>query len=92
MDINQMFIAMQKAYYGAFVYGFEEKFNFSYKMHPITFKKLIEEARKVSNLKFETNLDFKFMGIKIEQDPSMPDNIFILSGLPKIENCETGNI
>lgn len=83
-----MFIGMQKAYYSACVYGNEKSSSLSYKMHPITFKNLIEEARKVSNINFETTLDFKFMGIKIEQDPYMPDNIFILSGLPKIEYNE----
>lgn len=88
MDFDQMFLGMQKAYCSACVYGYEKKSNLSYKMHPITFKKLIEEAKRVSNLNFEADLDFKFMGIKIEQDPYMPDNIFILSGLPKIEYNE----
>lgn len=83
IEVNNMFMSMQKAYnMSPCLYG--GKKGFKYRMSNFTFNLLIEECKKITTANL--NNVTEFMGVPIELDNAMPDNIFHLYDNNKIEN------
>lgn len=78
-----MFISMQKAYYMSPCWNGTKR-GFKYRMSNFTFNKLIDESKKMTTANL--NNVREFLGVPIELDDKMPDNIFNLYDNNKIEN------
>lgn len=82
IGVNEMFMAMQKAYYMSPCWN-GAKNGFKYRMSNFTFNKLIDESKKMTTANL--NNVTEFLGVTIELDDKMPDNIFHLYDSNKIE-------